>query len=118
MSILIELYAITKSEPWSITIKRRRLKWTGHLARLDPLTPAHRSLKEALEPIMKRKQGRPPQTWIKQVVSDVKETKIIERNSEDTAISIFERLEQTANDWKLFWEKINYCITQERCPRK
>ena len=28
----------------------------------DPLTPARRSLKEALEPI-KRKQGRPPQTW-------------------------------------------------------
>ena len=117
MSILIELYAITKIEPWSITIKRRRLKWTGHLARLDPLTPARSSLKEALEPI-KRKQGRPPQTWIKQFVSDVKETKIIETNSEDTAISIFERLEKTAHDWKLFREKINYCIPQERCLRK
>ena len=104
-------------EPWSITVKRRRLKWTGHLARLDPLTPARRSLKEALEPT-KRKQGRPPQTWIKQFVSDIKQTKIIETNTEDTAISIFERLEQTAHDRKLFREKINRCIPQERCLRK
>ena len=112
-----KLYKITKIEPLSITIKRKRLKWTGHLARLDPLTPARRSLKEALEPI-KRKQGRPPHTWIKQFVSDIKETKIIETNSEDTAISIFERLEQTAHDRKLFREKINRCIPQERCLRK
>ena len=50
--------------------------------------------------------------------SDVKETKIIETNSEDTAISILEGLEQTAHDRKLFREKINRCIPQARCLRK
>ncbi len=38
-----QLYTITEVEPWNITIKKRRLKWTGHLLRLPPQTPAHRS---------------------------------------------------------------------------
>ena len=53
----------------------------------------------------------------KTIVSDIKQTKIIETNTKDTAISIFERLEQTAHDRKLFREKINRCIPQERCLR-
>ncbi len=53
-----QLYTITEVEPWNITIKRRRLKWTGHFMRLTPQTPAHRSLAEALRPA-KRKLRRP-----------------------------------------------------------
>ena len=52
-----ELYKIARMETWSKTIQKRRLKWAGHLLRLDPSTPAQRSLKEALKPA-KNKQLR------------------------------------------------------------
>ncbi len=39
-----QLYNITEVGPWNITIKRRRLKWTGHLLHLTPQTPARRSV--------------------------------------------------------------------------
>ena len=35
-----KLYEMTKVEPWSRTIRRRRLNWLGHLMRLPPETPA------------------------------------------------------------------------------
>ena len=41
-----ELYSITKSEPWSTIIMRRRLNFTGHLLRLNENTPARLALKE------------------------------------------------------------------------
>ena len=40
----IKLYEITKSEPWSVTIKRKRLSFLGHVMRLDPETPARKSI--------------------------------------------------------------------------
>ncbi len=46
-----QLYTITEVEPWNITIKRRRLKWTGHLLHLPAQTPARRSLAEVLKPV-------------------------------------------------------------------
>ena len=36
--INVELYSVTSSDPWSVTILRRRLNFTGHL--LDEKTPA------------------------------------------------------------------------------
>ncbi len=65
-----QLYTITEVEPWNITIKRRTLKWTGHLLRLTPQTPACRSLAEALKSA-KRKPGRPSVNWIQQIINDV-----------------------------------------------
>ena len=44
-----KLYHITKAEPWSTTIQRRRLKWTGHLLRLPEETPARQSTFEVLK---------------------------------------------------------------------
>ncbi len=35
-----DLYQKTKTEPWSKTIKRRRLNWLGHVLRMDENTPA------------------------------------------------------------------------------
>ena len=41
-----DLYFITKTEPQSRTVKRRRLNWIGHLMRLPKETPARQALAE------------------------------------------------------------------------
>ena len=66
----VELYKLTNVEPWSITIKRRRLNWLGHLVRLPSETPAKQALLEGLK-LSKRKRGRPPLTWIKLIKQDL-----------------------------------------------
>ena len=105
---------MTKTEPWSITIKRRRLKWAGHLLRLDPLTPARRSLAEALIP-GKRKPGRPPLTWTKLISKDIQDTGIIKTDPNETLPSIFNKLETLAQNRRAFGTKVNCCIPQKRC---
>ena len=37
-----KLYKLTKAEPWSKTIERRRCSWICHLMRLDPEVPARK----------------------------------------------------------------------------
>jgi exonuclease III len=66
-----KLYELTKEEPWSKTIERRRHSWIGHLMRLDPEVPARKALIEALKP-SKRKRGRPKTTWISKMQQDIK----------------------------------------------
>ena len=42
-----EIYRVTKAEPWSRVIKRRRLRWLGHVMRLEDDTPAKQALQDA-----------------------------------------------------------------------
>ena len=42
-----EIYKLCNIEPWSNEIKRRRLKWFGHLVRLPENAPAKQALAEA-----------------------------------------------------------------------
>ena len=51
---------------WSQVILKQRLRWYGHIQRLDDNTPARHALKEALRPV-KKPQGIPTPTWLKQV---------------------------------------------------
>ncbi len=53
-----ELYRRTRVRPWSVVVKERRLRFLGHVLRLNSDAPARQSLQEALKPA-KRKQGRP-----------------------------------------------------------
>ena len=53
-----KLYEMTKVEPWSRTIRRRRLNWLGHLMRLPPETPARISLYEALRTTKKKRKSK------------------------------------------------------------
>ena len=53
-----ELYKLTKVTPWSVTIKKRRLNWLGHVMRLNHITPARQAIEEFLKP-HKRPVGRP-----------------------------------------------------------
>ncbi len=45
-----DLYKCTRQEPWSQNIKRRRLRWLGHLMRLPVETPAQQALQESICP--------------------------------------------------------------------
>ena len=39
-----DVYEKTKTEPWSKKIEKKRIKWFGHLMRLDENTPARKAL--------------------------------------------------------------------------
>ena len=58
-----EILTKTKLEPWSIIIGKRRLKWFGKIARMDPSTSARSALHYALEEF-RRPRRRPPKTWL------------------------------------------------------
>ena len=66
----VDLYERTNSEPWSRTIKRRRLNWLGHLLRLPNETPARQALTEYNRAI-KRPVGRPKPTWVAQIKKEI-----------------------------------------------
>ena len=66
------LYDRTKVEPWSRTIRRRRLKWFGHMMRLQTETPAQKALQQYIKSVSKP-VGRPKQTWIYNLYTDIKE---------------------------------------------
>ena len=66
-----ELYRITKQEPWSNTIRKRRLQFFGHVCRLHELTPARIALNEALRPV-KRPKGGKRTTYIGTITKDLK----------------------------------------------
>ena len=58
-----EFLTKTKLEQWSIIIGKRRLKWFGKIARMDPSTSAHSALHYALEEF-RRPRGKPLKTWL------------------------------------------------------
>ena len=70
-----EIYEKTKQIPWSKVIKIRRLRFLGHICRLDESTPVRISLQYAID-THKKKQGRPKTTWIKIVEKQLKDLNI------------------------------------------
>ena len=67
-----QVYIITKAVPWSKIIKTRRMKWLGHIHRLDKRTPAVRAMEYARKPY-KKKRGRQKLTWLKETDNILKE---------------------------------------------
>ena len=65
-----ELNKLTKKEPWSITIRRRRLNLLGHIMRLPSDTPIRKAINECFTPC-KNKVGRPKQTWLHTIKDDL-----------------------------------------------
>ena len=70
-----ELYATFKQEPWSEKIKKRRLRFFGHICRLPPNTPARRALNEALKS-SKKKRGRQKTTYLSTIEKQLKAANI------------------------------------------
>ena len=105
-----KLYEITKVEAWSKTIKRRRLKWLGHLMRLPEETPARISLHEALRET-KRKKGKPKTTWLKLIESDLKghvKLDIYKEEAEKTLLKLTE-VTRDRNTWDEIIKNIMAC---------
>ena len=67
---------------WSTVIRERRLRWTGHLLRLDENTPASVALQEAIRKIGKKKRGN-FKLW-KQIVNE--DLRIVQTSLEDRNI--------------------------------
>lgn len=57
-----ETYHISKIIRWSCKIKKQRLNWFGHVARMHPETPAKKALRYA-KASFKRPRGRPKERW-------------------------------------------------------
>ena len=96
-------------EPWSKTIKRRRLSWVGHTMRLDESKPVRKEVNEATRKAGKKKRGN-FKTWIK-VVND-------ELASIDSELCIDGyRLEQMISDRNEWNEKIKhaFCTKLAQC---
>jgi hypothetical protein len=69
------VYQRTKEEPWSQTIKQRRLRWLGHLLRLDETTPARRALELFQQP-SKKPRGRQQTTWLSTISKNLTEKEL------------------------------------------
>ena len=102
----IKLYEMTKAIPWSKVIKQRRLRWTGHLLRLDPRTPARIALNKFTES-HKNKVGRPKNNWLSTIRRDLetypKSKKLPKENSK-----LIEYLSEIASDrerWRAYITK-------------
>ena len=94
-----ELYKKTKCEPWSKTIKRRRLNWLGHLIRLHPDTPARKALREYLR-TTKRPRGRPKFTWMQQAKQDLQCANInLDLRNDIQTIKTLEELTHNRQNW-------------------
>ena len=97
-----KLYKITKAEPWSRTIKRRRLNLYGHILRLHEDTPIRQALFEAVKPVS-RGRGRPPTHWLQTIQKDLAEELIRQncrhRNPEEF-LKTTHRLAQNRKWWK------------------
>ena len=66
----INLYRIMNTTPLNITIRKRRLSWFGHLMRLNPNTPARKSLLEFFRNIPKPR-GRHITTYFDTIKDDL-----------------------------------------------
>ena len=58
-----QLYEKAKLDPWSKTIDKRRLRFFGHIARLDENAPAKLALYEAIR-VTKHPRGRQKNTLL------------------------------------------------------
>ena len=67
-----ELYrSVENHEPWSKTIRRRRLNLLGHIMRLSEETPVRRAINENFNNNNKNKVGRPKHTWLHTIREDL-----------------------------------------------
>ena len=88
------LYLKCKTKPWSEVIKTRRIRFLGHVLRLDNETPAKQALQEFLRPVQKDR-GRPPTTWWSIVKKDLNEIGIKFKN-----LNELERLASDRSSWR------------------
>ena len=97
-----DLYEKVGVEKWSVTIRRRRLNWLGHLMRLDEGTPVRKALLESLTDI-RRKVGRPQLTWLKAIEKDLASVGIdidVYGETPERTVKKLVDLTENRNEWK------------------
>ena len=98
----IELYKLTKTEPWSRTIKRRRLNWLGHMMRLNNSTPVKLALSEFLTPT-KKKRGRTQTTWLSVIKKDLEGLNIkLNLNNKSQTLTTLHNITSDRIVWRAF----------------
>ena len=102
-----KLLEITKAEPWSKVIQRRRFTFIGHVMRLHSDTPVRKALHICLQP-SKNKIGRPTVTWLRTIKRDLEKCNvIIKLNNPYTETT----LENLASD-RLKWNELKKMLMQ------
>ena len=105
----VDLYKQTETKEWTKTIRKRRLTWFGHVLRMDKDTPARLALEEFTKP-RKKRVGRPHNTWLTNVLKDIKENGNIRNidlghSMKDTVKNL-----QTVCDDRKRWTEIVRCM--------
>jgi len=71
------VYAATKQVPISVTCRKRRLLWLGHIIREGPGSASYEALRMAIDTSdIKRPRGRPTLRWIDNIKNDINSTGI------------------------------------------
>lgn len=97
----MELYVRAGMTEWSREVKKRRLKWLGHLLRLPEETPARQALHQAMLPV-KRPRGKPKTTWVSLIRKELAEINI------DFCINNMSHVVTLAND-RAVWNSLVGC---------
>ena len=94
------MYEKTNQKPWSETVKRRSLRWLGHVMRMDRETPARKALQECIKP-GRRPVGRPKETWLS-YVRRILQTSVLEIDflSDETMMRDLEIVCQDRVQWR------------------
>ena len=96
-----ELYNIFKYENWSKVIGYMRMKWLGHVFRLNGNTPARIAIEEARRRV-KKPSGRSKTNWLKTILEQLETINI---NIDDV-----ENLAQNREQWrKIAWDWKRQC---------
>ena len=96
-----DLYSITNEQPVSITCRKRRLLWLGHVIREGPGAASYEALQLALNlGDVKRPRGRPPKRWVDNIREDLNTLQI-------SILDCF----HLACDKKLWLSIIDRCMT-------
>ena len=90
-------YNIEGVVPWSKIVRQRRMKFIGHILRLDSETPIRKALRKCFTN-NKFKQGRPKTTWIRMIYNDF--SRILGSNRLD--IDFLTKLTDVAKDREKF----------------
>ncbi len=67
-----DLYQQSKQRPWSRTIAQRRIRFFGHVCRLDDNSPAKLAFYECIREV-KKPQGRPKTTLLGNIQKELKD---------------------------------------------
>jgi hypothetical protein len=77
----MEIDKLTEGADIARFIKAQRIKWLGHIQRMDQIRPARKLLD--WKPVGTRPVGRPRQRWQKDVMEDLKKLNV--KNLKETA---------------------------------